>query len=337
MSDLLRSRQRLVGKGKAVGREHAGQEDGGPDLDGPGAAIRGAWPARGSLDGCATALEGYAKRGGGDGGGFNVSGPAKERCVVKERVGGPECSLAQGARRMDEMEILRDILLHAEAGHNGRGREGRRQGSGLCVALADVLKSYEMVLLDKGLVPSEDTYFYRLLLQMSMDRRPDWWIRYETVCRWRSLRIRAEHLRLRVFYKLGFAGLLRGLKGPRGAAAVRKGRLAAGDVPRNDDLDLRCCLVCLLLLPPPSSLPPSPLLPSPLSPSLSCAPSQGCSSFLNCTAFPWKTNHLHSRYMYVLTNFYAPFIHVGYSLWVSRRSHAMRRILSFPMLAAGAV
>jgi hypothetical protein len=267
MSDLLPSPQRLVGK--AVGREHAGQEDGGADLDGPGTANRGAWPARGSLDGYATAVEGYgcatAKRGNWGGGVLKVSGPAMERRVAEETVGvgGPECSLAQGARRMDEMEILRDILLHAEAVDKGSGRHDRRHGSGLCVALADVLKSYEMVLLEKGLVPSEDTYFYRLLLQMSMDRRPDWWIRYETVCRWRSLRIRAEHLRLRVFYKRGFAGLLTGLKGPRGAAAVRKGRLAAGDVPRNDDLDRRCWLVAFSssLLPPVSPLSPSPVYP----------------------------------------------------------------------------
>lgn len=47
-------------------------------------------------------------------------------------------------------------------------------GSGL-MTLQVVLKAYEAVLPKYGVSPDHDTYYYRLLLKLSLDSHPDWW------------------------------------------------------------------------------------------------------------------------------------------------------------------
>lgn len=47
-------------------------------------------------------------------------------------------------------------------------------GSGL-VTLQTVLKAYEAVLPKYGISPDQDTFYYRLLLKLSLDGHPDWW------------------------------------------------------------------------------------------------------------------------------------------------------------------
>ncbi len=87
--------------------------------------------------------------------------------------GGEVGGLVGAGDNDDEMRILKEILVHAQSmveGGGGGGGGGGGRG-GLNLALVHVLKSYEVVLMREKRVPSEDTFFYRLLLQMSMDRR----------------------------------------------------------------------------------------------------------------------------------------------------------------------
>ncbi|EKX33203.1 hypothetical protein GUITHDRAFT_120602 [Guillardia theta CCMP2712] len=76
-----------------------------------------------------------------------------------------------------DLHVLQEIIAHAESSTSvvPHGEHGQ-------MSLADVLKSYSIILRKHGLSPSEDTFFYRLLLQMSMDGSGDWWRRLEAVC-----------------------------------------------------------------------------------------------------------------------------------------------------------
>ena len=38
-----------------------------------------------------------------------------------------------------------------------------------------MLKAYEVVLRKHSIQAAEDTYYYRLLLKLSLDPNPDWW------------------------------------------------------------------------------------------------------------------------------------------------------------------
>ncbi len=49
-------------------------------------------------------------------------------------------------------------------------------GSGI-VTLQSVLQAYEHVLPRHGVKADEDTYYYRLLLKLSLDPALDWWIK----------------------------------------------------------------------------------------------------------------------------------------------------------------
>ena len=45
----------------------------------------------------------------------------------------------------------------------------------LQVTLLKLLKAYEVVLRKHSIQAAEDTYYYRLLLKLSLDPNPDWW------------------------------------------------------------------------------------------------------------------------------------------------------------------
>ena len=49
-----------------------------------------------------------------------------------------------------------------------------------------LLKAYETVIAQHGILASEDSYFYRLLLKLSLDSGPDWWSKYHGLCRYNN-------------------------------------------------------------------------------------------------------------------------------------------------------
>ena len=58
------------------------------------------------------------------------------------------------------------------------------EASTLCPDQSDyplhyVLEAYESVLLRYGLKPSQDTFYYKLLLRLSRSPEPNWWLRFE--------------------------------------------------------------------------------------------------------------------------------------------------------------
>ncbi len=52
----------------------------------------------------------------------------------------------------------------------------RLVGSGV-VTLQAILQAYQAVLPHHGVKPDEDTYYYRLLLKLSLDPNLDWWVK----------------------------------------------------------------------------------------------------------------------------------------------------------------
>ncbi|GLC68585.1 hypothetical protein PLESTF_000711300 [Pleodorina starrii] len=68
--------------------------------------------------------------------------------------------------------VVAEIIRDADAAVAKAYKKGA--GSGI-VTLQSVLQSYEHVLPRHGVKPDEDTYYYRLLLKLSLDPEPDWW------------------------------------------------------------------------------------------------------------------------------------------------------------------
>lgn len=54
------------------------------------------------------------------------------------------------------------------------------------VSLVDILKSYEAVLRKHGLDPAADTFYYRFLLQLSLNPSPTFWHKLESELKVRS-------------------------------------------------------------------------------------------------------------------------------------------------------
>eukprot|EP00854_Cymbomonas_tetramitiformis_P002157 gene2157-2863_t len=72
--------------------------------------------------------------------------------------------------------ILEDILRLAERTAHEDALNGRGQDS---ITLLRLLKAYDIVLRKNNLIPAEDTFYYRLLLKLSLDPDPDWWAKLE--------------------------------------------------------------------------------------------------------------------------------------------------------------
>ena len=53
----------------------------------------------------------------------------------------------------------------------------------LQVTLMELLSAYEAVLGRHGVLVAEDSYYYRLLLKLSLDPGLDWWTKFQNVCR----------------------------------------------------------------------------------------------------------------------------------------------------------
>ena len=50
------------------------------------------------------------------------------------------------------------------------------------VTLLKLLQAYEAVLKKHNISPNEDTYYYRLLLKLSLEPSPDWWGKFYREC-----------------------------------------------------------------------------------------------------------------------------------------------------------
>ncbi len=78
----------------------------------------------------------------------------------------------------------------------------------LQVTLLKLLKAYEVVLRKHSIQAAEDTYYYRLLLKLSLDPSPDWWAKLarerelafrqvllKSSCRWADSKLPCRTLR----------------------------------------------------------------------------------------------------------------------------------------------
>ncbi|EFJ51807.1 hypothetical protein VOLCADRAFT_87353 [Volvox carteri f. nagariensis] len=70
--------------------------------------------------------------------------------------------------------VIAEIIKHADTAVARAYRKGT--GSGL-VTLQSILQAYEHILPRHGIKPDEDTYYYRLILKLSLDPEPDWWVK----------------------------------------------------------------------------------------------------------------------------------------------------------------
>ncbi|GLI66402.1 hypothetical protein VaNZ11_010163, partial [Volvox africanus] len=68
--------------------------------------------------------------------------------------------------------IIAEVIRDADAAVAKAYKKGT--GSGI-VTLQCILKAYEHVLSRHGIKSEEDTYYYRLVLKLSLDPEPDWW------------------------------------------------------------------------------------------------------------------------------------------------------------------
>ena len=50
------------------------------------------------------------------------------------------------------------------------------------LTLLKLLQAYEAVLKKHNISASEDTYYYRLLLKLSLEPSPDWWGKFHREC-----------------------------------------------------------------------------------------------------------------------------------------------------------
>ena len=64
-----------------------------------------------------------------------------------------------------------------------RESDAMMQLMGLQVTLMELLSAYEAVLGRHGVQVAEDSYYYRLLLKLSLDPGLDWWTKFQNVCR----------------------------------------------------------------------------------------------------------------------------------------------------------
>lgn len=110
-----------------------------------------------------------ASAGGGDAGASAAAAEASASAGrLLQGLEGPLCE--------QDLLIIRHILRTAdltavkdcESGHATSSR----------ITLAKLLQAYEVVLPQHGLLPQEDTHFYRILLKLTLDPNHDWWQRF---------------------------------------------------------------------------------------------------------------------------------------------------------------
>ncbi len=83
----------------------------------------------------------------------------------------------EGPLTEQDLLIIKHILKTAEATAVDDCQSGRCS-SGPRISLARLLQAYDAVLPQHGLVPQEDTHYYRILLKLTLDPNSDWWQRF---------------------------------------------------------------------------------------------------------------------------------------------------------------
>ena len=87
-----------------------------------------------------------------------------------------------------DLTVLGDVLHEAEAlaaaAAVGTSSEGPPR-----TTLVHVLDAYDTVLRRHGIFPSDDTFYYRTLLKLSLDTDPSWWARLDKARKVGSLAI----------------------------------------------------------------------------------------------------------------------------------------------------
>ena len=66
-------------------------------------------------------------------------------------------------------QVMTAILTHAEHTAQAEG------GNPASLSLMLLLQAYDVVLRKNGIVPEEDTRYYRFLLKLSLEPYPSWW------------------------------------------------------------------------------------------------------------------------------------------------------------------
>jgi hypothetical protein len=72
--------------------------------------------------------------------------------------------------------VLKQILKTAEAAVLAEIEAGNPNNAH--ITLSKLLQAYEEVLPQYGLLPQEDTHYYRILLKLTLDPDHDWWQRF---------------------------------------------------------------------------------------------------------------------------------------------------------------
>lgn len=83
----------------------------------------------------------------------------------------------EGPLTEQDLLIVKHILQTAEATAVEDFQSGRCT-SNPRISLARLLQAYDAVLPQHGLVPQEDTHYYRILLKLTLDPSNDWWQRF---------------------------------------------------------------------------------------------------------------------------------------------------------------
>lgn len=83
----------------------------------------------------------------------------------------------EGPLTEQDLLIVKHILKTAQATAVEDFQSGRCT-SNPRISLARLLQAYDAVLPQHGLVPQEDTHYYRILLKLTLDPSNDWWQRF---------------------------------------------------------------------------------------------------------------------------------------------------------------
>jgi protein SFI1 len=117
------------------------------------------------------------------GGGYEIdylpgSSPGAAAAAAQEAAAAADQLLSglEGPLSEQDLLIIRHILKAAEAAAVQECR--LRRASSSHISLAQLLQAYETVLPQHGLLPQEDTHYYRILLKLGLDPNHDWWQRF---------------------------------------------------------------------------------------------------------------------------------------------------------------
>lgn len=95
----------------------------------------------------------------------------------------------EGPLTEQDLLVLKQILKTAEAAVLAEIEAGNPNSAH--ITLSKLLQAYEEVLPQHGLLPQEDTHYYRILLKLTLDPDHDWWQRFykerKLYTRWASI------------------------------------------------------------------------------------------------------------------------------------------------------